>query len=474
MSHRQVLHNSDKDLLLNVPLNDEQEVRRQWGIPSGTIAFEYGYVSFTTDGKIELSQSVYGIKSVRLIVDIDTTTEDVIQLSSTYSISVSGGTVTATGFSTPTIYVDGIATSTVTAGKAEITITTATSFIADNIVLGYISSYLEGKIYEVQLYNIVLDSNATINLYNDARYKEPQLEHEAQLGEELIDQDDMTGGNWVGNVPVTYANEENFIDSDQSSGFIYNLFSVTSSKRYKFTFQVKDVAATAPSYGIYDHTNSGWIVTEVDYKSQINSSTYSTITVYFTTPVTCTEVRVYSVRNLDTNDDIYIKNNSTKLIAVEPTSKILHVTAKDGVARNLLSGDVNVYEVNTRDFSGFSGGDWINNADGSLTCPDGAATSIATNSTLMVSELELYRINVHLTAYQEGNLRVLVGDVDNVEWLEADLSTGWHTGAMICTDDADTDVHIMGTSNFVGTVDQLIIDKIIPEVTNVDLEIVKF
>ena len=254
--------------------NSEQECRKQGGVPSGTVSFVDGEAVFTTDGKITVSKTIRDIKSIRLITNLDTTTEDILQLSSSSgaggwvsptgkeddawsdaaniydgniltsgaestngqsvtltiastscskirinaglvaggatnlkievyysgsfhqihsglltedtwqeiavgsteditkvklttntginsevwelelwnavsgsrSIEAATGTLTATGVTTPTIYIDGSAGSTIGTGKTEIVVTTATAFDADDIILGYISAYLEGKI----------------------------------------------------------------------------------------------------------------------------------------------------------------------------------------------------------------------------------------------------------------------------------------------------------------------------------------
>ena len=74
--------------------NSEQECRRQGGVPSGAVSFINGETIFTTDGKITVSKTIRAIKSIRLITDLDTTTEDILQLSSS---SGAGGWISPTG-----------------------------------------------------------------------------------------------------------------------------------------------------------------------------------------------------------------------------------------------------------------------------------------------------------------------------------------------------------------------------------------
>ena len=140
------------------------------------------------------------------------------------------------------------------------------------------------------------------------------------LGPELVDQDDMSGGNWVAGVSIaiTYASSENFIESSGATQFVYNLAPVTAGETYKVSFDAKAITTggnpTDPMYAIYDHTNSAWIVVQTAFGGSINQLTYTTIDFEFTAPVGCAEIRLYSVRNFDSNDDMYVKNNSCKKV----------------------------------------------------------------------------------------------------------------------------------------------------------------
>lgn len=165
---------ADKNLVFAEYFNSEIETRKGGGIPTGTVTFSQGYAAFTTDGVISFSDPVYNVKSVRLVVDLDSTTEDILKLSSSHSIEASSGALTATGFSSPTLYVDGSATNVISTGKTEIIATTATGFTADDILVGYKSAYLEGKVYSLELYNKVLTSEEVANLYSGARYRDIQ------------------------------------------------------------------------------------------------------------------------------------------------------------------------------------------------------------------------------------------------------------------------------------------------------------
>jgi len=89
-------------------------------------------------------------KSVEFWVYPTTTTQNLIDLrtaATAANISVSGGAISATGFTSPTIYVNGIVSSTLSASVWQhVTITTGTAITANAIQFGRISTTsLTGK-----------------------------------------------------------------------------------------------------------------------------------------------------------------------------------------------------------------------------------------------------------------------------------------------------------------------------------------
>lgn len=99
------------------------------------------------------------VRSVSIWVYPATTTEYFINLTSnTDYIWVNGGTITATGLSSPIIYVNGQVTSTLEVNKWQhITVTTSTAENASNLDIGRTqdTNYFEGKIDEVKLYDYI-------------------------------------------------------------------------------------------------------------------------------------------------------------------------------------------------------------------------------------------------------------------------------------------------------------------------------
>ena len=83
-----------------------------------------------------------------------------INLTSGAYITASGGTITATGFTSPTIYVNGAAGSTLTANVWNyITVTDTANTSANAITLGKANSaYTTGVIDDVRIYNRALSA----------------------------------------------------------------------------------------------------------------------------------------------------------------------------------------------------------------------------------------------------------------------------------------------------------------------------
>lgn len=114
-----------------------------------------------TNDYINVASNVADVKSVSFWVRLNTTTEYFIDLNGSAYIQASGGTISATGFSSPTIYVDGVVKNTIEANKWQhIEVTTATAINASAIRVGRISSnYLQGFIDEIKFYSYTRSAN---------------------------------------------------------------------------------------------------------------------------------------------------------------------------------------------------------------------------------------------------------------------------------------------------------------------------
>ena len=130
--------------------------------------------------------NVSGVKSVRIKLTLATTTQNILKLTSTHSISVSGGTISATGFSSPSIYVNGVLSSTITTAESEIVVTTATAITANLFTLGYVSGYLNGNVNYIECYKSALNPSEIYNLAFDLAFKDLVANQSEVLGSELV------------------------------------------------------------------------------------------------------------------------------------------------------------------------------------------------------------------------------------------------------------------------------------------------
>ena len=144
------------------------KVQSYWDFRSGCIADLIGsndgtFVSTPTfsreglhldgvDDAVDIGDTSLTIKSVIVLLEPNTTTEDVADFDAgTHTLEFSTGTLTATGFSSSTLYVNGVAGSTVTTATTMVGATTATGFAADNFDIGKETIFFDGTIKAVLL-----------------------------------------------------------------------------------------------------------------------------------------------------------------------------------------------------------------------------------------------------------------------------------------------------------------------------------
>jgi len=72
---------------------------------------------------------------------------------------------------------------------------------------------------------------------------------------------------------------------------------VAANTSYTFSFYARNNGGSAASYSVYDFTHGADIVPSTPYISTINNSTWTQVSVTFTTPAGCTSVNVYLLRD---------------------------------------------------------------------------------------------------------------------------------------------------------------------------------
>lgn len=116
------------------------------------------------------SSTIAGVKTVAFWVNPDSTTNYYGSLTSGAYITSSSGTLTATGFTAPKIYVNGVESSTIAADVWQyVVVTTDTAIAADQFYIGrQDTNYFDGTFDETRLYNRLLSSKEVQGLYKFA------------------------------------------------------------------------------------------------------------------------------------------------------------------------------------------------------------------------------------------------------------------------------------------------------------------
>jgi len=108
-----------------------------------------------------------GVMTVAFWVNSANATQKIIDINGTALVEVSGNTITATNFPAATIYVDGVAGTTITTGDwHHVVITDSTGVNASAFKIGSAASaFFSGKLDEVRLYNRALSAVEAAALY---------------------------------------------------------------------------------------------------------------------------------------------------------------------------------------------------------------------------------------------------------------------------------------------------------------------
>ena len=122
-----------------------------------------------TDDYVNQPTSISGVQVISFWAKPSTASQSFLQLASGVSVTSNAGTVSAEGFTSPTIYVNGISGGAVSANSwNQITITTGTAFTASAIKFGLVrSTYYAGQLDDVRIYNYALTSKQVATVMNE-------------------------------------------------------------------------------------------------------------------------------------------------------------------------------------------------------------------------------------------------------------------------------------------------------------------
>ncbi len=174
--------------------NDPKLVVTYRGAGTSWVTGRVGGALDFTDSSVSIGDVYNGIKSVEFWVKADNTTKKIMDLSNTAYVEVSGGTVAATGWTSPTIYVNGTQSSTIAANTWQhVVITTDAGINATSTSFGrVISSYFDGALDEIKFYSRPLSATEVRYHYNKGG---PVAQWKMDEGEGRIVYDSTTNNN---------------------------------------------------------------------------------------------------------------------------------------------------------------------------------------------------------------------------------------------------------------------------------------
>lgn len=123
-------------------------------------------LSFNGANDFVSASNIGNVNSASFWINTSSTTQKMINLNATTYVELSNGTITATGFTSPTIYIDGAVSSTLTSGWHHVTITTGTTISASAVLLGKVgTNYMSGSLDDVRFYSRAITADEVSRLY---------------------------------------------------------------------------------------------------------------------------------------------------------------------------------------------------------------------------------------------------------------------------------------------------------------------
>ncbi len=178
-----------------------------------------------TDDYVSLGNVSSSISSVSFWIKTRNLTKKIIDLNGTENIETIVGTVTANGFTSPTIYVNGAVASTITNNVwYHVVITTNTPINASAVDLGRISSgYFQGSLDDVRLYSKVLSLTEVKKLYNEGLTKQQVAVTNDSLKQGLLGWWTLDGKNMTNGRVIDFSGNSNtlYLSSISTSSFYF-------------------------------------------------------------------------------------------------------------------------------------------------------------------------------------------------------------------------------------------------------------
>ena len=169
----------DKNSVFYEVFDSRSSIIKNSGSISGTPTFRNGSGTFSSGDSVSYGQKIKSVKTISFYVTLDTGTEDILDFDGgTHTITVSGGTISANGFSTPIICVDGDETSTITTSRSLVTVSTDTAFDVTALQIG---GTFDGIIEKLEMFSDYFEEKDSNNLYSNKLY----LNDERKVGDDF-------------------------------------------------------------------------------------------------------------------------------------------------------------------------------------------------------------------------------------------------------------------------------------------------
>ena len=204
----------------------------------------HGHGAADFDGsndKVALGDVYNGIKSVSFWCRPATITEQFMELASGVDVDVASGTIGTTGWTSPTVYVNGAVSSTLTAGAWQfVSVTSATAINANAANLGVeTTNFGDTDLCEVRFYSIELTQDEILQLYRKGYPEYSEVDQSTYINKNLTEHT-YTGTGTAGTGPET-------IDGD------------TTTQWYKTNTRSTDGTTTTILYSTHTFYNKTYL-----------------------------------------------------------------------------------------------------------------------------------------------------------------------------------------------------------------------
>lgn len=466
---------------------------------------------------VDVGNPNISLKTLVFWINLDSTTEQVITLTSSQSVLISSGTITLNGtWSGSVIYVNNVATSTISASNYNrVVITTTSAITVDDLEFGRIGSdYGALKMSDVQIWNSTWTATDVSNDYANPNQLVSSvsvsnlkgwfaltegsgnlaIDSATELGSDLVTNGDFASdSNWIKGTGWTISGGS--ANGSSTTGDLYQENVTVSGKYYQVTFTISNYSAGSVRVELPNNSSAGTERSANGTYTEIILSS-GTIVLFdartsFTGSIDNVSVKEVSVGTINgaTYDDaqstilqlgmINWSNGSGVFLPPSPTNSsqdILGNAVRERLNSLNLTGTgyAQVDDANSFDFgtSDFSYGFWFKVESGNTGFLFGVSTLGNSSGVALTMDLSNGKIRsrpfgvteVYTTSgYNDGNWHFAFHNIDrsdsaklfidNIEVLSQDISSQSSTSL------ATTDWYV-GVENGVGTFLNGLIDNV--------------